>query len=147
MLLFFTAGLLPDPEGPFTPKLSNLFAWLSCMMLDVSALVVIHQSSHVREATSGSAESHAALVIARNVVLGSMACLFLLTRRHSLGDDEWESEESGPLLSSGNAASKDSYGAAKSGATATARERKGDAQSTGWVDYFIGFRVLFPYLW
>ena len=83
------------------------------------------------------------LALIRIVTLGLMAAC-LLVREYKLRPVVPKSvpEERQSLLENGNG-TVESYGSVHPGE----KKRKTQVAGTGWLEYFAGFRVLFPYLW
>lgn len=73
---------------------------------------------------------------------------YRLRPEKAVADEETESLLGNGVTKGANAAGN-GYGATNGSSSpafkATGRPR--DAQSSGWFDYFAGFKVLFPYLW
>jgi ABC-type transport system involved in Fe-S cluster assembly fused permease/ATPase subunit len=137
LLLFFLAGLLPNPDGPWSPTASNCHAWVAGAMLEgvITALFGTHQR-HI-DMPAKLLDALVGLGIARIATLTVM--IGLVVRRHYALRSSLSSSTSGErqgLLENGN-------GHAAPGAGGKPR----DPQSSGWLDYIAGFRVLFPYLW
>lgn len=135
VLLFFLAGLLPDPDGPWSPTPSHCHAWISGVFLEglIAALFFIEQpsidiSSHLLDTLFG-------LGLAR---IGTLLVMTgLLVRRQYALRASLSSSTSGErqgLLENGNG-------------SASAPQKKRDAQDSGLFDYIAGFKILFPYLW
>ncbi|KAH8773852.1 P-loop containing nucleoside triphosphate hydrolase protein [Diaporthe sp. PMI_573] len=123
--LFYLAGLLPDPDIPYQVSSVHFHIWLVSAIYETAWVIcALHR-------TSGSGPHNVAqltLGVSRVLVMLCLAFLYLGTRprRPSHGDEE---EESNGLLST------------------ESTNVIGDAQTTTWLDYFLGFRALFPYLW
>lgn len=147
MLLYFVVGLLPDPEGPWTPELAHCCAWLVGALSEI-VIVVLH--SHARKSLRVRAETWDtlnALSVARISVLSLMittqSFLYLKTNYLSVTSDL---EENQSLLQNGN---EPEYGTNNRGTeTGSAKvPQRSQVSGTGWLDYIAGFRTLFPYLW
>jgi len=141
VLLYFLAGLLPDPDGPWTPTTSHCFSWVVGVLLEAVITAVFMSQKNVIHVPSGLLDSLFGLSIARVVVLGIMIVLLICREHESKGPKGTESEQQS-LLENGNGSN--GYGSVGSKPKA---KKSRDAQSAGWFDYFAGFRVLFPYLW
>lgn len=73
-----------------------------------------------------------------------MVVSYLTMYKYSLkGPDDSEASEG--LLGSGQAQIPD-YGGVTS-TKSTSEIRLGSRNNTGWLEYFVGFRILFPYIW
>ena len=145
MLLYFAAGLLPDPDGHFTPIVPNFHTWIAAISFEVAVLLI----SGLRPRFSDS--NYLAIMEAVRFSSGILkACILLVMcavfvrcerRIHSSSKDrDYErlltnGHVTGPNYDSVNEPSlhKPSI--------------KADAQTTGWLDYLYGFRALFPYIW
>ena len=143
VLLYFFAGLLPDPDGPWTPTLPHAFAWVVGVLLEVVIVSVFMSQQHQIHVPPGLLDSLFSLSLARIVIIGIMIAL-LIRREYELNGSKQGSEaERQSLLESGTGTN--GYGSNGSNKQKVKKPR--DAQSAGWFDYFAGFRVLFPYLW
>ncbi len=142
VLLYFLAGLLPDPDGPWTPTTSHCFAWVVGVLLEVVIAAVFMSQQHQIHVPLGLLDSLFGLGLARIFILGIMIAL-LICRDFELKDaKQGLGSERQSLLESGNG--PNGYG---SDGLKKKLKKPRDAQSAGWFDYFAGFRVLFPYLW
>ena len=133
--LYFVAGLLPDPEGPFHPSLAHRFAWVTGACLESSVLAL---SLRLRKAEIGVVNT--ALSCLKIILLLSM-CITHVYLRSGDGLDICSAAEREGLLSNGNA----EYGT--NGNSPYKGKNQAPQSRGGWLDYFIGFRILFPYLW
>jgi len=141
VLLYFLAGLLPDPDGPWTPTTSHCFAWLAGLILEIFvASVLICQRQHIN-VPLGLLDSLFGLSLARIVILGIMIVLLICREYGFKGPEKGLESEQQSLLENGNGSN--GYG---SDSSKRKPMKPRDAQSAGWFDYFAGFRVLFPYL-
>lgn len=142
VLLYFLAGLLPDPDGPWTPTTSHCLAWVVGVLLEVVIASVFMSQQHRIHVPLGLLDSLFGLSSARIVILGMMIAL-LICREYGLKvPKQGSGSERQSLLENGN--SPNGYG---SDIPKQKSKKPRDAQSAGWFDYFAGFRVLFPYLW
>ncbi|KAK7738418.1 hypothetical protein SLS62_011406 [Diatrype stigma] len=150
VLLYFLAGLLPDPDGPWSPSVSHGYAWLVGLMVDVVINSVLLSEHELIPLPKSLVDSLFSLGIGRVAVYGLMLIL-LARRQHLLRPERGSAAEGRSLLENGDGPANGYGGANGHGnghAAAHAPPKKGrDAQSSGWFDYFAGFRVLFPYLW
>ncbi|KAK0735158.1 P-loop containing nucleoside triphosphate hydrolase protein [Lasiosphaeria miniovina] len=133
VMLYFLAGLLPNPDGPWSPTASHCYSWLVGALLEavIAALFGIQRSRI--DAPPELLDALAALGLARIAALVVMIAL-LVRRQYALRSSLASSTpgERQGLLENGHA---------------PARPKPRDAQDSGWLDYIAGFRVLFPYLW
>ncbi|KAJ4251444.1 hypothetical protein NW762_011427 [Fusarium torreyae] len=145
VLLYYVAGLLPDPEGPWDPSSAHCSAWsVGAFAEIVIAAVFSHVEPRLR-VTPGFIDTLNALGSSRIVVLALMIGALGL-REYKLKALEPKSvpEERQSLLENGNGTTE-SYGSVQPAAPEPARRTQ--VSGTGWLDYFAGFKVLFPYLW
>ncbi|KAI3398535.1 hypothetical protein diail_9059 [Diaporthe ilicicola] len=153
VLLYFLAGLLPDPEGPWSPVAANGHAWLTGVLLEGVIAAVLKTEQRAIGLSEDVVGVLLALALARLAILVVMIGLMVL-RQYKLRPSESQSapEERQSLLGNGQGPVAD-YGGAHSGAHAhmpaikPASGKPPGVTGTGWLDYFAGFRVLFPYLW
>ncbi|KAF2729068.1 hypothetical protein EJ04DRAFT_476285 [Polyplosphaeria fusca] len=137
--LYFAAGLLPDPQLPFSPSTSHFHAWIYTAFAETVLLILGHPATG-----STLRIVQYAFRCARILTLTSMCALYSYQFYEKLprGDDSDEEES---LLQ--NESNSNGYGAANGNPV----PEKPKAQSTdakgGWISYFIGFSILFPYLW
>jgi hypothetical protein len=142
VLLYFFAGLLPDPDGPWTPTTSHCFAWGVGVLLELVVALVFMTQQHRIHVPPGLLDSLFGLSLTRIVTLCIMIAL-LICRKYELKSPKQGSElERQSLLENCNGTN--GYG---SNSSEQKLKKPRDAQSAGWFDYFAGFRVLFPYLW
>ncbi|KAK4209309.1 putative abc heavy metal transporter [Rhypophila decipiens] len=135
VLLFFLAGLLPDPDGPWSPTASHCHAWIAGIFLEglIAALFFMEQESI--DVSPRLLDTLWGLGLARIALLLVMTGL-LIYRQYALrasASSSTPAERTG-LLENGNGA-------------VSAPKKKRDAQDSGWFDYIAGFKILFPYLW
>jgi ABC-type transport system involved in Fe-S cluster assembly fused permease/ATPase subunit len=138
LLLFFLAGLLPDPDGPWSPTASNCHAWIAGAMLEGVIIALFGTQQRYIKVDPKLRDALIGLGIARIATLVVM--IALVVRRHYALRSSRLNSTSGErqgLLENGNGHAAPR---AKSG-------KPRDPQSSGWLDYIAGFRVLFPYLW
>lgn len=86
------------------------------------------------------------LGVAKSLILLVLAIAYYVLQRYTTKHQDWESEEREQLIPNGQPPSTE-YGSLKPSQQVNVQPRVEDAQSLGWMDYFIGFRVLLPYLW
>ncbi|KAF7560548.1 hypothetical protein G7046_g3591 [Stylonectria norvegica] len=145
VLLYFFAGLLPDPEGPWTPDWTHLCAWVVGALVEVVIAAVLLSVRPSLRMTDGLVGLLNSLGYSRIAVLLFMIGT-LIVREYKLRPSvpKSEPEERQSLLENGNGSSVH-YGSTQTQAPGPARRTQ--VSGTGWLDYFAGFRVLFPYLW
>lgn len=150
MLLYYLAGLLPNPDGPWSPTWPHCHAWITGLLLEAVIAAVFKTEQRAINVPANILDVLFSLGIARIGVLLVMIALlvlrqYALRRLHSSST----SEERQGLLENGQGP-VGSYNGANNGHAAAGKpsaKKPKDAQSSGWFDYFNGFRILFPYLW
>ncbi|ESU09382.1 hypothetical protein FGSG_03805 [Fusarium graminearum PH-1] len=142
VLLYFLAGLLPDPEGPWNPNSSHLAAWCVAALAEIVIAAVLSVVEPQLRVSPNFVDTINILGSARVFVLALMIGSFTL-REYKMKSLEPKSlpEERQGLLENGNG---NGYGSVPPSA---AEPRRTQVSGTGWLDYFAGFKVLFPYLW
>ncbi|UPK92891.1 hypothetical protein LCI18_003826 [Fusarium solani-melongenae] len=144
VLLYFFAGLLPDPEGPWSPSSAHCYAWLAGALLETVIAGIFYSEKSLLRSSSTFLEILIILGLSRIAVFILMMGSLVL-REFKLRPPQPKSapEERQSLLENGNGSSSN-YGSVPAPATPAKRTQ---VSGTGWLDYFAGFRVLFPYLW
>lgn len=138
MELFYVAGLLPDPDIPYQVSGVHFHIWIVSFIYETAwVLCILHPALD----SGPHSVAQLALGVSRVLVMLCLVFLYLGTTPRRPSHDEEESDE---LLST-EAANGNIYGTSHK--THDSREIIGDAQTTTWLDYFLGFRALFPYLW
>ncbi|KAK7423018.1 hypothetical protein QQX98_001308 [Neonectria punicea] len=147
VLLYFLAGLLPDPEGPWSPSAAHCCAWVTGALVEVVIAAVFSSVESSLRVSKGFTSTL--------IVLGSSRIAILMLMVATLILEEYESRSSQPksvpeerqsLLENGNGSSGYSSVQTRAPAAPDPASRT-QVSGTGWLDYFAGFRVLFPYLW
>jgi hypothetical protein len=135
--LYFLAGLLPDPDGPFEPSPSHFSAWI------LGAIFEVVLTTGTATSLSGPRTARIALGVLRVVILLAMAISYVFINwKPLLSDGDLEASE-GLLDSNGNG--HVTYGVIDGKPISS--QQHAVRQKGGWLDYFIGFRILFPYIW
>ncbi|KAJ3460198.1 hypothetical protein MRS44_011065 [Fusarium solani] len=144
VLLYFFAGLLPDPEGPWSPSSAHCYAWLAGALLETVIAGIFYSEKSLLRSSSTFLDVLIILGLSRIAVLILMMGSLAL-REYKLRPPQPKSapEERQSLLENGNGSSSN-YGSVPAAPTPAKRTQ---VSGTGWLDYFAGFRVLFPYLW
>lgn len=143
-LLYFLAGLLPDPDGPWLPTVAHGIAWVVGLSLEVVIAGVFLSQQERIQVSASLLDSLASLGLVRLVLFFFMIAI-LARREYELKPTRTgSSEEHQSLLENGEGTN--GYGSTPASGSRPP-PKKPDAQSTGWLDYIAGFRVLFPYLW
>ncbi|KUI53152.1 Heavy metal tolerance protein [Cytospora mali] len=160
VLLYFLAGMLPNPDGPWSPTYSHFHAWIAALFMEAVIAAVFMAEKRAIGVSNNLLETLSGLGLARIVTLGVMIAL-LAFREFKLRSSAPTStpDERQSLLENGQDSTPE-YGTAPAHAHAHAHGahahhppikpasgKPPGVQGTGWLDYFAGFRVLFPYLW
>ncbi|MCJ1352283.1 MAG: hypothetical protein MMC33_002267 [Icmadophila ericetorum] len=107
------------------------------MTFELLMLVATHLTASASHGLTHLEASELALGCARFIMLLIMSMVLVPAHCGRLRKGQGERQT---LLDEGEPVSKyDSFPGIQ--------EKVGDAQSTGWLDYFIGFSALFPYIW
>ncbi|KAI1153522.1 hypothetical protein F4825DRAFT_414574 [Nemania diffusa] len=146
VLLYFLGGLLPDPDGPWTPTVSHAFAWGVGILVESIIAAVFITQHQVIDAQSDMLDSLSGLAMARVFLLLVMISLVVLREYQLRKAEAGTASERRPLLENGNGSSNGYGGTASSAAKPPAKKPR-DPSKSNWFDYFAGTRVLFPYLW
>jgi hypothetical protein len=135
--VYFLAGLLPDPDGPFEPTLSHMSAWILSMVFELILLCVTGP-------LMGSLKTAFILLVCLRLTnllamcIGRLVIIWWVAR-----DDDSAGAYESLLQAEQNGCNTYGTGIGKNLVTNSPEVR----QRSGWLDYFIGFRVLFPYIW
>ncbi|KAF9870890.1 heavy metal tolerance protein [Colletotrichum karsti] len=142
VLLYFLAGLLPDPEGPWVPTACHAYAWIVAILFELVIAALFFTEEPYLLVSKQVLDSLSALGFARIALLLFMT-IALALREYKLRPSTPRSdpEERQSLLQNGNGTA--GYGSHPHTPAAPRQQ----VQGTGWLDYFAGFKVLFPYLW
>lgn len=148
MLLYFLAGLLPNPDGPWSPTTANCNAWVTGVLLEAVIAAVFKLDQRSINAPPRLLDVLFSLGIARIVTLLVMTAL-LVRRQYALTASTSDStaEERQGLLENGQGSVGGYHGTNGHTSAPKVPAAKPTNQNKGWLDYFAGFRVLFPYLW
>lgn len=137
MALYFVAGLLPDPVDHFAPGATAVCVW----MVGIFFEAVLWTSSVIFDN----------IFPISNLVMGVARMIVMLTMIIILSVAHWDciaksahSEDTERLLGSSHSAPND-YGTVDESSISSIRSTS--KPKAGWLEYFIGFRVLFPYIW
>lgn len=149
VLLYFLAGLLPNPDGPWSPEASHSHAWLAGILIEAVIAAVFKTEQKSIGVPARVLDELFSVGIARIALLLAMTAV--VVRRHyalkAFASESTADEREG-LLENGQGpvgGYNGVNGHAHAARPTTKKPR--DAQSSGWFDYIAGFRVLFPYLW
>ena len=113
------AGLLPDPDVSYTPSDWNSYVWVVSLVFETAFLALFVSRCHGR-----------------------------LPVRSTDTDASNTPEETERLLNRNMAPNRENgYGSTPNKSKGVLEARVGDAQTTTWLDYVVGFKNLFPFLW
>lgn len=124
--MFLAAGLLPDPDVPFSPSLSHSHAWIAGSFMEGLQLAMFWYQESPASVLSRVEHLQLGLVMVRLVLFVAMVAFYL---QPMYAWSRIQLAEAEPLL--GEVDSKPVR----------------DAQHGGWLDYVVGFSTLFPFLW
>ncbi|KAI0855513.1 hypothetical protein F4860DRAFT_496068 [Xylaria cubensis] len=146
VLLYFLAGLLPDPDGPWTPTVPHAFAWGVGILVEAVIAAVFMSQHQVIDAPLELLNSLFGLAIARIILF--LIMISLVVRRESVlrKAELGTTSERRPLLENGDGPTNGYGGTTNASAKPNAPKTR-DPSKSNWFDYFAGTRVLFPYLW
>ncbi|KAI1342634.1 hypothetical protein F5Y15DRAFT_373399 [Xylariaceae sp. FL0016] len=146
VLLYFMAGLLPDPDGPWTPSVSHCHAWIFGTLIEIVIAAVILSQAQVVEVPVELLNSLFGLGLAR-IALFLIMIAIVAGREYKLKKSEKGTDsERRSLLENGDGP-RNGYGGTPSTAPKSDAKKTRDFSKSNWFDYFAGTRVLFPYLW
>ncbi|KAI1769735.1 ABC transporter type 1, transmembrane domain-containing protein [Hypoxylon cercidicola] len=148
--LFYLAALLPDPDHPYTVSDVQWHMWLISTVYETAWLA--YNLTVVQSLEGGC--SYSALDIAQ-VTLSALRTLFLLCSIgiywaltvRPRGERSTSQDEESSLLPGERGSNNVSYGIMDAKAKGDEYAKAGDAQTTTWLDYMLGFGNLFPFLW
>lgn len=148
--LFYLAGLLPDPDETYTVNLVNRNMWIMSAFYEIAWLA--HGWTVLTTNSNAGNVWHTALAVVavvRVLVLLCMSVLFVgIYHWRSWGQSSPDGGERQNLIGDGSPTyGTTNYSNGSIGAKASSPKRAGDAQTTTWLDYVIGFKSLFPFLW
>ena len=130
-------SILPDPDVSYLPSKGNAVTWLVSIAFETGLLILDTIALDAR-AYNILEYLQPTLGICRVVSLTSAFLLFVVPTK--LPDDE--EIETPPLI---DVESGGDYGTLPS--LPNPKKSRSDAQSTGWLDYLVGFTKLFKYIW
>ncbi|KAG9230913.1 P-loop containing nucleoside triphosphate hydrolase protein [Amylocarpus encephaloides] len=132
LFVYFGSGLLPDPDGPFSPEYPQFHAWMVAISFEILTLVL----SGMYTTYDRLATVLAAFSLLRLVLMVTMVGLFANQNRArwrlTAFDVEREALLGGDSITEVNM---------------TCKSPGFKGTPVGWLEYFYGFRRLFPYIW
>ncbi|KAI0153152.1 hypothetical protein GGR57DRAFT_502890 [Xylariaceae sp. FL1272] len=146
VLLYFLAGLLPDPDGPWNPTISHGYAWAAGVLFEAVIAAVFFARELPIVTPPGLLDSLFGLGLAR-VSLFLVMITLLIRREYALRKEaKGTRPEQQSLLENGDGP-VNGYSTIPSPAAKDEAKKVRDPSKSNWFDYFAGTRVLFPYLW
>ncbi|EMR71362.1 putative heavy metal tolerance protein [Eutypa lata UCREL1] len=130
VLLYFLAGLLPDPDGPWSPTVPHGYAWVVGLMVDVVINSVLFSEHELIPLPDSLIDALFSLGISRVVVLGLMGAL-LVRRQRLLRPERGSLPEGRSLLENGDGPAN-GYGGTNGHAAMGPAKMGRNAQSSGW---------------
>lgn len=147
MALFYAAGLLPDPDVPYAITETQSHMWTISLIFEIALLWTGVEALPQPTPEVYVLESfQVALSGIRVAVLCILVGLYVLTR-HKRATSSIRVEEERESLLNEHTQNSTLYGSSQSRLKGIALARSGDAQTTTWLDYLLGFGRLFPFLW
>jgi len=130
--MYFVVGLLPDPEEQFNPSTSHLRAWIAAAIFETGILLSTWKV--------GVPAIEIVQWYAGAVRLLTVACM--IAAHISTSHDKVPQTNEAESLLNGT-----SYGTMKPDHSHSQAHASPQSRKAGWLDYFISFRLLFPYIW
>ena len=124
--------------------------WILSLGFEVGLLALFAKRCHAPLANPTLDPTQICLAALRILFLLLMLAMFLITGQDSKSRSKNTPQETESLLNAnGNANGNDrtAYGTSQNKLKGNTPVRIGDAQSTTWLDYVVGFQKLFPFLW
>ncbi|KAI0182493.1 P-loop containing nucleoside triphosphate hydrolase protein [Xylaria flabelliformis] len=145
--LFYLAGLFPDADAQYTHSDTDLHMWVISVVYETAWLCYC-AFPKIRSQSSWDA-TLLAFGVLKICLFSSMILIYFWDVLRSRGEIRINTPgENRPFLNGTLADDRcEDYGTR--GQTVNLKEygNKGDAQSTTWVEYALGFRKLIPFLW
>jgi ATP-binding cassette, subfamily B, vacuolar membrane transporter HMT1/ACLQ len=147
--LFYLAGLLPDPDIPYTTNEWNIHIWCISLLFEILQLALFAARVRTPFLSPPIDATQVAMAALRVVLLLAMISISWFTGPKIETDTTTSPAEAESLLRNGEPVPPQSisYGAVSKKFQAVKITQVNDAQQTTWLDYVVGFRKLFPYLW
>ncbi|KID82981.1 ABC transporter, transmembrane domain, type 1 [Metarhizium guizhouense ARSEF 977] len=147
VLLYFLAGLLPDPQGPWNPTAAHGSAWITGALMEVVVAAVLSSTQTSLAVSKTFLDALNALGVSRVAIFVLMAAV-LIFREYQLRPSVPKSlpEERQSLLENGNGSSGN-YATVPDSKPASDAAKTPQMAGMSWLTYVASFRVLFPYLW
>jgi hypothetical protein len=141
--LFYLAGLFPDADEPYTATEVQCHMWLISTFYEVTLFVIfLWNSSLLQNVSSMLDVAQITLAISRILMFMCLLALYWAIVRRRNPKKAGSGEETESLLGE-----HVGYGTSNISFEGNSNSRPGDAQTTTWLDYLLGFSKLFPFLW
>jgi len=141
--LFYGAGLLPDPDVPYTPSTVQSYIWVISLCFETAWNVIgVRQCARKRCSIVALDTLQITLSVSRPVILLTLLVTFYASSRKVevvTGEDE--------ALLNEAIAYNNGYGTSQNKLKRPVGFKQDDAQMVTWLDYLRGFHRLFPFLW
>ncbi|OCL06616.1 putative transport protein [Glonium stellatum] len=147
--MYYISGLLPDPDIPYTPTNAHCHMWLVSLGFEIAWLTLAFATVPVKAFVENYMDAvQITLSVSRCAILACMVSIYWWSAipKEKI-DDSDEEERQGLLSSNNNSSNSTEYGTPHAKLKGVAHPRTGDAQTTTYLDYIIGFSKLFPFLW
>lgn len=145
VFLYFLAGLLPDPEGPWSPTAAHAWPWATASLTEAVIAAVLCSAQSSMRLPKSFVGTMNGLGYARIAVFVLMIATLSVREYNMSNKPKSTPEERQSLLENGNGTSG-SYASIEA-APVSDKAKRTQVSGMGWFDYFAGFRILFPYLW
>ncbi|KAF2106362.1 P-loop containing nucleoside triphosphate hydrolase protein [Lophiotrema nucula] len=136
LILFFGASILPDPDFPYQPTETQSHTWIAAIPFEITLATLLSRNVFATSPINSGSAILLAICYCRIVCLSS--AILLLWIRRDKSDDPATSflSESGLNHDYGTVQAASSDG-----------PKLKDAQTTGWLDYLVGFGKFLPFIW
>jgi ATP-binding cassette, subfamily B, vacuolar membrane transporter HMT1/ACLQ len=145
-LLYYIGGLLPDPDGPWSPTVPHGSSWGAGIFAEALIGAVLYSAQEKIPLPKSLIDTLFGLGMSRILTLLLMIAL-LVRRQYRLRPERGSGDERQSLLENGNGAAANGYGGTNGTTPGHPAPPDRQMHNVGWLDYFAGFKVLFPYLW
>mgnify|MGYP005989334297 CR=1 FL=1 len=147
--LFYGVGLLPDPDSSYTMSSAQQLMWLISLVFEIAFVAPgirsLPDRQHQHDTVVALSISEATFNVLRILLLFlSLALCWVFSR--STPKERTLNEEETQSLINGGAENGAAYGTNGQPQDKPAK-KSGDAQTGNWINYLLGFKKLFPFLW
>ncbi|KAI0508619.1 heavy metal tolerance protein [Xylaria bambusicola] len=148
--LFYIAGVLPDPDNPFTATQVSFHTWI-VSLLNESIWIIAYFSVRDSDITLSPISKWEIIEIvlgsSRIAILSGLVWIYWRISKWRYNDQRESRALLGPSSITHAENGVTSHYGSTSGSTGGISGRDGDAQTTTWLDYLVGFRKILPFLW